>query len=52
MKIERLDHLVLTVRSISRTLRFYTRVLGMQKVTFNGRRTALVFGRQKSICTN
>ena len=30
MNITALDHLVLTVRDIPRTLSFYTRVLGMQ----------------------
>jgi catechol 2,3-dioxygenase-like lactoylglutathione lyase family enzyme len=44
--IDRLDHLVLTVRDIETTCRFYERVLGMQRVTFSGR-VALAFGRQK-----
>ena len=30
MQIERLDHLVLTVADIDRTVAFYTKVLGMQ----------------------
>ena len=47
MKITRLDHLVLTVRDIERTERFYTRVLAMQAVSFAGGRHALVFGEQK-----
>lgn len=47
MKIDRLDHLVLTVRSIEVTCDFYSRVLGMQVVTFGGNRKALQFGRQK-----
>jgi catechol 2,3-dioxygenase-like lactoylglutathione lyase family enzyme len=47
MKIERLDHLVLTVDDIDRTIVFYTAVLGMQAVTFADNRTALSFGGQK-----
>lgn len=47
MKIERLDHLVLTVRDIEATLAFYTRVLGMEPVTFGAGRHALAFGQQK-----
>src|SRR3974390_1897396 len=47
MQIERLDHLVLTVADIARTCEFYTRVLGMEVVTFGEGRTALHFGRQK-----
>lgn len=47
MKIERIDHLVLTVRDIDATLAFYTRVLGMESVTFDTGRRALAFGQQK-----
>jgi catechol 2,3-dioxygenase-like lactoylglutathione lyase family enzyme len=47
MNIERLDHLVLTVADIARTCEFYTRVLGMEVVTFGEGRTALRFGQQK-----
>src|ERR1039458_10053900 len=47
MQIERLDHLVLTVASIEVTVDFYTRVLGMQAVTFGAWRTALAFGTSK-----
>jgi catechol 2,3-dioxygenase-like lactoylglutathione lyase family enzyme len=47
MKIDRLDHLVLTVRDIDATIAFYVRVLGMQPVSFGAGRHALVFGRQK-----
>jgi catechol 2,3-dioxygenase-like lactoylglutathione lyase family enzyme len=47
MKIDHLDHLVLTVADIARTCDFYTRVLGMEVVTFGAGRTALRFGRQK-----
>jgi len=45
--IDRLDHLVLTVADIEATCDFYGRVLGMERVTFAGGRTALSFGRQK-----
>ncbi|MFA9441890.1 VOC family protein [Uliginosibacterium sp. sgz301328] len=47
MKIDRLDHLVLTVADIEATCRFYSDVLGMKVVTFGAGRTALTFGRQK-----
>ncbi|KFI26098.1 glyoxalase [Haematobacter missouriensis] len=47
MRIERLDHLVLTVASVEATVDFYTRVLGMEAVTFGAGRRALAFGRQK-----
>ena len=47
MRIERLDHLVLTVRDIAATCEFYTRVLGMEVVTFGEERKALAFGQHK-----
>jgi catechol 2,3-dioxygenase-like lactoylglutathione lyase family enzyme len=47
MRIDRLDHLVLTVRDVEATCSFYARVLGMQVVTFGEARKALAFGRQK-----
>jgi catechol 2,3-dioxygenase-like lactoylglutathione lyase family enzyme len=47
MQIDRLDHLVLTVASIDVTVDFYTRVLGMQAVSFGPGRTALTFGTSK-----
>ncbi len=47
VRIDRLDHLVLTVADIDATVEFYTRVLGMQAVTFGAGRTALAFGRSK-----
>jgi catechol 2,3-dioxygenase-like lactoylglutathione lyase family enzyme len=47
MHIDRIDHLVLTVRDIDATCAFYARVLGMQVVTFGAGRTALAFGTQK-----
>lgn len=47
MRIDRLDHLVLTVIDLDRTCEFYTQVLGMQLVTFGDGRIALAFGHQK-----
>ena len=47
MKIERLDHLVLTVSDIEQTITFYTTILGMEVVTFGQNRKALLFGNQK-----
>jgi catechol 2,3-dioxygenase-like lactoylglutathione lyase family enzyme len=47
VRIDRLDHLVLTVADIDATVDFYTRVLGMDAVTFGAGRTALAFGRSK-----
>lgn len=47
MRIDRLDHFVLTVRDIDATVAFYQRVMGMEPVTFAGGRRALAFGRQK-----
>jgi len=45
-KIDRIDHLVLTVKDIDATCDFYARVLGMRRIAFEGR-VALAFGRQK-----
>lgn len=47
MRIAALDHLVLTVRDVAVTVDFYTRVLGMEAVTFGQGRRALSFGVQK-----
>jgi len=47
MKIDRIDHIVLTVRDIEATCAFYSRVLGMSATTFGAGRRALVFGGQK-----
>ena len=45
--IDRLDHLVLTVNDLQRTIAFYEKVLGMEVVRFGDGRYALHFGRQK-----
>jgi catechol 2,3-dioxygenase-like lactoylglutathione lyase family enzyme len=47
MKIDRLDHLVLTVQDIDKTIEFYVKVLNMQPVSFTNNRRALSFGQQK-----
>jgi catechol 2,3-dioxygenase-like lactoylglutathione lyase family enzyme len=47
MKIERIDHLNLTVADIDRSLEFYKRVLGMQAESVGEGRAALYFGQQK-----
>jgi catechol 2,3-dioxygenase-like lactoylglutathione lyase family enzyme len=44
MRVINLDHFVLTVASIERTVQFYERVLGMTRQTFGApKRTALQF---------
>lgn len=47
MRIDRVDHLVLTVADIAATCAFYADVLGMRVATSAAGRTALLFGRQK-----
>ena len=47
MRIEVLDHLVLTVADIGRTRDFYERVLGMEPGVFGDSRYTLAFGAQK-----
>ena len=47
MKIERIDHLNLTVADLDRSLEFYKRVLGMKAETMGEGRAALHFGQQK-----
>lgn len=47
MHVNRLDHLVLTVADIDKTIDFYTRVLGMRDITFGAGRRALAFGTSK-----
>jgi catechol 2,3-dioxygenase-like lactoylglutathione lyase family enzyme len=45
--IDRIDHVVMTCFDVQRTLDFYSKVLGMEPVTFAGGRRGLAFGRQK-----
>ncbi len=45
--LDRLDHLVITVRDVEAACRFYETVLGMCRETFGEGRVALHFGRQK-----
>ena len=45
--IQSLDHLVLTVRDLDVTVRFYVEGLGMRLETFGEGRKALHLGRQK-----
>ncbi|WP_305814386.1 VOC family protein [Photobacterium leiognathi] len=47
MNINRIDHLVLTVKDIDETVRFYTSVMGMEKIEFVEARIHLAFGQQK-----
>ncbi|MCX8532233.1 VOC family protein [Chryseobacterium luquanense] len=47
MKINNIDHLVLTVADIDKTIEFYTNILGFEVVTFGDNRKALTFGNQK-----
>ncbi|WP_462411562.1 VOC family protein [Neobacillus sp. Marseille-QA0830] len=47
MRVEGLDHFVLTVKDIDVTCEFYQMALGMEIVTFGEGRKALKFGHQK-----
>src|SRR4030095_988637 len=47
MKIDSIDHVVFTVKDINATCEFYSKVLGMETVTFGEGRKALAFGSQK-----
>ena len=47
MKIQRIDHIVLTVRDIQATCEFYAHALGMKEITFGRERKALQCGQQK-----
>lgn len=47
VRIDSLDHLVLTVADIEASCAFYRQVLGMEVITFGQGRKALAFGAQK-----
>jgi catechol 2,3-dioxygenase-like lactoylglutathione lyase family enzyme len=47
MKIDRIDHLNITVADIDRSVAFYKKVLGMDAETIGEGRAALLFGQQK-----
>ncbi|MCB0033308.1 MAG: VOC family protein [Anaerolineales bacterium] len=47
MKLERLDHFVLTVQNLEATVAFYESVLGMRQALFGKGRVALKYGQQK-----
>ena len=47
MRIDALDHLVLTVADIDATCAFYKRAFGMRETRFGEGRCALAFGTQK-----
>ncbi|SIR64290.1 VOC family protein [Williamsia sterculiae] len=47
MRIDRFDHIVLTVADVDASVRFYTSVLGMREHTFDHGRKALEFGSSK-----
>ena len=46
MKVEHINHLVLTVKDIDETCSFYSEVLGMEVEEFTPRKKALRFGNQ------
>jgi len=47
MRIDSIDHVVFTVKDINASCEFYSKVLGMEVVTFGESRKALAFGSQK-----
>jgi catechol 2,3-dioxygenase-like lactoylglutathione lyase family enzyme len=47
MKIDSLDHLVLTVKDLDAAISFYADVLGMKPISFGDGRNALHFGSMK-----
>lgn len=47
IQIQSLDHWVLTVADVKRTIDFYSMVLGMRAESFGDNRWALKFGNQK-----
>ncbi len=47
VKVNRIDHIVITVKDIGLTCQFYSEVLGMNIVSFEEGRKALTFGDYK-----
>ena len=47
MRIERIGHIVITAFDVDRTIDFYSKVMGMEPITFAGGRRGLAFGKQK-----
>ena len=47
MEITHIDHIVLTVQNLKKTVQFYCDVLGMEKEDFGDGRVALKYGNQK-----
>jgi catechol 2,3-dioxygenase-like lactoylglutathione lyase family enzyme len=47
LKIDRIDHVLMTVADINSTIHFYERTLGMKSDSFGDGRQALAFGRSK-----
>lgn len=47
MRINHIDHIVLTVADINKTIQFYTQIMGFEVITFGDNRKALAFGNQK-----
>ncbi|RXJ68460.1 VOC family virulence protein [Halarcobacter ebronensis] len=46
-EVNSIDHIVLTVKDIQKSVEFYTNILGMKEEIFKGNRVALKFGYQK-----
>lgn len=47
VKVERIDHIVLTVEDVQRTVQFYVTVLGMEEKTYGQNFKTLAFGNQR-----
>lgn len=47
MNIERIDHIVITVQDIGKSIDFYTKILGLKYELGLGNRHILYFGQQK-----
>ncbi len=47
IKVDNIDHVVMTVKDIKQTCEFYQRVLHANIITFKGTRKALLLGQQK-----